>query len=74
VARGDVVVIPAGVAHRLLEDLEGGFSMIGCYPKGCSWDMAYGKRGEEKKIEEIKKVSWFVRDPVYGDEGPALVD
>jgi uncharacterized protein YjlB len=72
VTRGDVVVIPAGVAHRLMEDLEGGFQMVGCYPKGCSWDMAYGKKGEEEKIKEIEKLSWFERDPVYGDDGPVV--
>ena len=70
--RGDVVVVPAGVAHRLLEDLEGGFEMVGCYPKGSSWDMCYGKKGEESKIEGIRKLGWFARDPVYGDEGPVL--
>lgn len=72
VARGDVIVIPAGVAHRLLEDLEGGFQMVGCYPKGCIWDMAYGKKGEEESIGEIAQLAWFSKDPVYGDEGPAL--
>jgi uncharacterized protein YjlB len=72
VSRGDVVVIPAGVAHRLLEDLEGGFEMVGCYPKGKSWDMCYGRKGEEGKVEGIKKLGWFERDPVYGDTGPAL--
>jgi len=30
VGAGDVVVVPAGVAHRLLEDLEGGFEMVCC--------------------------------------------
>lgn len=29
VAKGDVIVMPAGVAHRLLEDLDGSFEMIG---------------------------------------------
>ncbi len=29
VQKGDVIVMPAGVSHRLLEDLEGGFSMVG---------------------------------------------
>jgi len=72
VGRGDVVVVPAGVGHRLLEDLDGGFLMVGCYPKGCNWDMCYGKAGEEKKIEGIKGLPWFERDPVYGDEGPVL--
>lgn len=70
--KGDVIVMPAGVAHRLLEDLRGGFEMVGCYPNGCSWDMCYGKKGEEAKIEGIKKLKWFSRDPVYGDEGPVL--
>jgi len=72
VAEGDVIVMPAGVAHRLLEDLEGGFEMVGCYPKGCSWDMCYGKKGEEGKVKGIEKLPWFTRDPVYGDEGPCL--
>lgn len=93
--KGDVIVVPAGVAHRLLEDLEGGFEMVclcgmpslgsrqqlelivdrvqvGCYPTGFNWDMCYGKKGEESKIEKIKDLAWFQRDPVYGDEGPAL--
>lgn len=69
---GDVVVMPAGVAHRLLDDLKGGFEMVGCYPKGCNWDMCYGKKGEEKNVAGIKKLGWFERDPVYGDKGPAL--
>lgn len=69
--KGDVFVLPAGVAHRLLEDY-GEFEMIGSYPKGHSWDMCYGKPNEEKKVEAIGKISWFARDPVYGDEGPVL--
>lgn len=72
VSAGDVIVVPAGVAHRLLEDIEGGFEMVGSYPKGKSWDMCYGKKGEEKKIKEIEKLGWWKRDPVFGDEGPAL--
>ncbi|GAA5919069.1 hypothetical protein JCM1841_003732 [Sporobolomyces salmonicolor] len=70
--KGDVIVVPAGVGHRLLEDLEGGFEMVGSYPPGCSWDMCYGKEGEEDKGEAIKKLKWFERDPIYGEEGPAL--
>ena len=72
VSAGDVIVVPAGVAHRLLEDIEGGFEMVGSYPKGKSWDMCYGKKGEEKKVKEIEKLGWWKRDPVFGDEGPAL--
>lgn len=70
--KGDVVIIPAGVAHRLLEDLTGEFEMVGAYPVGCSWDMCYGKTGEEQKIEKIRSLSWFNKDPLYGDDGPAM--
>ncbi|OCL14168.1 hypothetical protein AOQ84DRAFT_52938 [Glonium stellatum] len=69
---GDVVVVPAGVGHRLIDDLEGGFEMVGSYPKGCSWDMCYGKKGEEEKVEGLKSVKWFEKDPIYGDQGPVV--
>lgn len=70
---GDVIVVPAGVAHRLMEDIDGGFEMVGSYPKGVAkWDMCYGKDGEEGIDERIKGLKWFQRDPVYGDEGPVL--
>ncbi|KXT05870.1 hypothetical protein AC579_4379 [Pseudocercospora musae] len=72
IEKGDVVIVPAGVAHRLVEDLSGGFEMVGSYPTGCNWDMCYGKEGEEGKIENIKTLRWFEKDPVYGDEGPVL--
>ncbi len=72
VEKGDVMVVPAGVAHRLLEDIEGGFSMVGSYPKGKDWDMCYGREGEEDKVRGIESLGWFDRDPVYGDEGPSL--
>lgn len=74
VQAGDVMVVPAGVGHRLLEDMDaGGFQMVGSYPKGSeSWDMCYGAADEEAKVESIKSLSWFTKDPIYGDQGPAL--
>ncbi|EME86244.1 uncharacterized protein MYCFIDRAFT_151261 [Pseudocercospora fijiensis CIRAD86] len=73
VEKGDVIVVPAGVAHRLVEeDLSGGFEMVGSYPTGCNCDMCYGKKGEEGRVEKIKTLGWFVGDPIYGDEGPVL--
>lgn len=70
--KGDVLVVPAGVSHRLWEDLEGGFQIVGCYPKGCNWDMCYGQAGEEGVEGRIKALGWFEWDPVYGDQGPVL--
>ena len=70
--RGDVMVVPAGVAHRLLEDIDGGFSMVGSYPTGRSWDMCYGRQGEEEKVRGIWSLGWFEKDPIYGKEGPSL--
>lgn len=68
----DVVVIPAGVGQRLLEDLDGGFEMEGSYPKGRNWDMCYGKEEEEPKIKGISELGWFTKDPIYEDIGPVL--
>jgi uncharacterized protein YjlB len=74
--KGDVVVVPAGVGHRLLEEEkgkgEGGFLMVGSYPAGCTWDMCYGRAGEEERVKGIGELGWFERDPVYGDKGPVL--
>lgn len=70
VSQGDVIIIPAGVSHPLLEDLRGGFQMVGCYPNGYNWDMC--ETGDDKKVQTIESLAWFERDPVYGNEGPAL--
>ena len=70
VEKGDVIIVPAGVGHRLLQDQEGGFSMVGSYPRGKNWDMCYGKKGEEEKVKSIEDLGWFERDPIYGDRGP----
>ncbi|KAI4859722.1 RmlC-like cupin domain-containing protein [Hypoxylon rubiginosum] len=72
VEKGDVLVLPAGVGHGLLEDVDGGFEMVGSYPKGSNWDMCYGKRGEEAKVQNISKLPWFEKDPIYGEKGPVL--
>lgn len=72
VTEGDVIVVPAGVAHRLLED-KGGFSMVGSYPDGKCWDMCYGREDEAEKVNNIRDLEWFASDPIYGNEGPALV-
>jgi len=72
VKAGDAMLVPAGVAHRLLEDVDGGFEMVGGYPVGCGWDMCYGKSGEEDKMKAVANVEWLEKDPIYGEDGPAL--
>lgn len=72
IKQGDVIIVPAGVGHRLLEDLDGQFKMVGSYPKGSNWDMCYGAEDEEEKIKKIKELEWFEKDPLYGDSGPTL--
>ena len=71
--KGDVMIVPVGVAHCLLDDL-GGFNMVGSYPIGKSWDMCYGREGEgeEEKVKGIGSLGWFEKDPIFGDEGPSL--
>lgn len=69
---GDVILVPAGVGHRLLEEVERPFQMVGCYPPGLQWDMCYGKEGEEDKVQAIEDLAWFQKDPVYGEDGPAV--
>ncbi|KAH7100699.1 RmlC-like cupin domain-containing protein [Auriculariales sp. MPI-PUGE-AT-0066] len=76
ISKGDVVIIPAGVAHRLLkeESNKTAFQMVGSYPHGCTWDMCYGRSGEEQKVGSIAGVPWFASDPIYGNGGPATSD
>lgn len=69
-----MIIVPAGVGHRLLDDFNSGFEMVGSYPKGKEWDMCYGKKEEESKVNGIVELSWFEKDPLYGDEGPVLQD
>jgi uncharacterized protein YjlB len=56
----------------LLEDLDGGFEMMGSYSKGKNWDMCYGKKEEEQKVKGIIVLDWFTKDPIYEDNGPVL--
>ncbi|BDD59798.1 hypothetical protein MAP00_004987 [Monascus purpureus] len=75
VGKGDLIIVPAGVGHRLLVDLDAhqnAFKMLGAYPPGKQWDMCYGKPGEEEKAGTIKKLAWFHLDPLYGRNGPVL--
>jgi uncharacterized protein YjlB len=70
--RGDVLIIPAGVAHKNLGS-SGDFRIVGAYPEGQDWDMCYGSPGERPRTDEnIAKVPLPKADPVYGVNGPLL--
>lgn len=69
---GDVVVIPAGVAHKL-ENSGGSLGVVGAYPAGQQWDMQYGKPGERSGTDRaIAQVPLPAADPVYGPQGPLI--
>lgn len=69
---GDVIVIPAGVAHKNLGSI-GGVGVVGAYPIGQDWDMNYGKPGERPSADgNIRRVALPKADPVYGIGGPLI--
>jgi uncharacterized protein YjlB len=70
VRAGDVVLIPAGVAHKNLGASDD-FGVVGAYPAGQNWDMNYGKPGERPRADDnIARVPLPKVDPVYGAKGP----
>ena len=69
---GDVIIIPAGVSHKNL-DQSPDFRCVGAYPAGQSPDMQYGKPGERPLADKnIRSVSLPKIDPVFGNNGPLL--
>lgn len=66
---GDVVVIPAGVAHKQ-ESASEDFGCVGAYPGGKDYDMNLGEKDElQKAVKNIKKVPVPDTDPVSGPAG-----
>ncbi|MGI9552680.1 MAG: cupin domain-containing protein [Aurantibacter sp.] len=70
VSAGDVIVIPAGVAHRSM-DVHSGYEVVGGYPDGRAWDMIYC---EAEKYNAAKTVIEALpipkTDPMFGTNGP----
>jgi len=64
IEKGDVLVIPAGVAHKNLgreEDLK----CVGAYPNGMDYDINYGKPGERPQTDKnIKAIPLPSDDPL----------
>jgi uncharacterized protein YjlB len=67
---GDVLIIPAGVAHKNIEP-DNTFKCVGAYPKGQNYDMQYGHEYERPAADSrIRKVELPLEDPVFGKFGP----
>ena len=65
---GDVVVLPAGPGHRLIEGRN--FLVVGAYPKDGQYDECTDIRDRANAIKRIAKVRKPSSGPVYGPGGP----
>jgi uncharacterized protein YjlB len=69
IEKGDLVVLPAGTAHKRIESGDG-FAVVGAYPDGQRWDMNYGMENEtENARQNISRVPLPKNDPVFGAKG-----
>lgn len=69
IEKGDVLIIPAGVAHKNLGE-ENDVGVVGAYPDGRDYDMNYGKPGERPQTDEnISQVPLPNKDPVGLEAG-----
>jgi uncharacterized protein YjlB len=67
---GDVIVIPAGVAHRKIS-ASADFAVVGAYPCGREWDLLRGRPGERPRTDHnIAALPIPDNDPIYGVNGP----
>ena len=61
---GDVIVLPAGVGHRRVSEIE--VKVVGAYPRGQShYDM-------KRQGRRVPRVALPATDPLYGPEGPLI--
>lgn len=69
VSSGDVLILPAGVAHKNLTSTPD-FLVVGAYPEGQDWDLRRGRPADRPEADRnIKEVSLPTHDPVYGTGG-----
>jgi uncharacterized protein YjlB len=67
---GDLIVIPAGVAHQNI-GASADFAVVGAYPDGRDWDLLRGRPGERPEADrKIAALPIPDYDPIYGAEGP----
>ncbi|GKW45171.1 cupin domain-containing protein [Planococcus sp. NCCP-2050] len=74
VQTGDVVVLPAGTGHKLLESTED-FQVVGAYPDGLKPNKKLGEQDERPEVlEDILDAPLPKYDPVHGEDGPLLTN
>jgi uncharacterized protein YjlB len=66
---GDVLVLPAGTGHRLI-DASRNFLVVGAYPESGTYDECTDMRERVEAAKRIAKVRKPAHDPVYGKRGP----
>ncbi|KHE71773.1 cupin domain-containing protein [Halobacillus sp. BBL2006] len=72
VEQGDVLILPAGVAHKNQGATED-FQVMGAYPFGESFDLKTGEKHEyEQALKEIPKALFPKADPVLGENGTLM--
>jgi uncharacterized protein YjlB len=70
VRAGDVVVIPAGVAHRNMGQTKD-LLVVGAYPRGSNYDLRRGDPKEHADVSRnVARVKLPASDPVAGRDGP----
>jgi len=69
VQAGDILVIPAGVGHKKLED-SADFGVVGAYPDGRTYDVLRGESGERPRADQnIAALPLPATDPLTGNQG-----
>lgn len=69
VTSDDVILIPAGVAHKSVA-MDEHFRCIGAYPLDIGYDLFCGKAEEYSMVvENIQKVGLPEKDPIFGEHG-----
>ena len=70
VASGDVLILPAGTGHKLV-DSSPDFTVVGAYPNGISYDFCTGQPQERpQNVDNIATVTLPAKDPLFGSQGP----
>ena len=71
VAAGDVLVIPAGVAHKNIASSDD-FRVVGAYPAGTAPDLCFGKPEERPTTDRNVARLGLPIDPLEGAGGPLV--